>query len=472
MTKYKVSKTQYAGRGLSATEHIETEQVIETYTKFLTAQDAAVDPAVKKILKKLDISRIPGLTEKILLTLYLTLFCPHTPNTTSKPKLELDFSRLPGLHDYQTPVADVDNTEEYQKCPALYEAIKAKRMSLVQQYYVIMEGFVDPEKIARRLQELLSGDSRLLEWQWADSIVSSRCLGIASAKVAQKMKNGTYTEGDEYEMLAELPGYRHKEVINTFEMPKDPDLVLVLGLDYCNHSAEPNARWELNEAGAIELVSTRDISPGEEITISYGPEKANQELYYAYKFTQTGNPNWMITMNMIPDDEPANLKHYWATARSIPVSHRSVRFTNSTKAIARTETQIAEELELNPRDLADSLSRFWTPLFALDQEGTNNLLMLYLSSNPQCIQNPQAITEAFLQPLAKADRAIKKIILLYTKNAIGLFRSQCAKKLGEPELPGLPGILRADEQRGAQSLLARLASVEDNTAIFASSALP
>jgi len=60
---------------------------------------------------------------------------------------------------------------------------------------------------------------------------------------------------------------------------EEKDAALLLGLcSLCNHSYEPNARFELRPAGlTIEFIALRDIAAGEEITINYNGDPASQE---------------------------------------------------------------------------------------------------------------------------------------------------------------------------------------------------
>ena len=56
-------------------------------------------------------------------------------------------------------------------------------------------------------------------------------------------------------------------------------LSMIPVVDYCNHSDEPNARIVVREDQAVELTSTRQIRPGEQICISYwsGGQPLNSE---------------------------------------------------------------------------------------------------------------------------------------------------------------------------------------------------
>jgi len=81
-------------------------------------------------------------------------------------------------------------------------------------------------------------------------------------------------------------------------------VALVPGLDFCNHSSAANALWTVLDdkpiaqmkpgdgPGDITLWVTASKPPpaGTEIAISYG-DKSNEELLFAYGFTEEGNPH-------------------------------------------------------------------------------------------------------------------------------------------------------------------------------------
>lgn len=55
-------------------------------------------------------------------------------------------------------------------------------------------------------------------------------------------------------------------------------------IEFCNHSDTPNAAIRLDKGGVVELVASRHIKPGEEITITYWPEdrglSSEQSLFF------------------------------------------------------------------------------------------------------------------------------------------------------------------------------------------------
>lgn len=62
--------------------------------------------------------------------------------------------------------------------------------------------------------------------------------------------------------------------------------------DLANHAFQHNATYALSiSQGTFELKSCRAINPGDAICISYGEDKANDELMRDYGFFVPGNPN-------------------------------------------------------------------------------------------------------------------------------------------------------------------------------------
>lgn len=59
----------------------------------------------------------------------------------------------------------------------------------------------------------------------------------------------------------------------------DAFIAIVPLIDFANCSADPTATCRLAEDGAVELVVTRDLSKGTEVTISYGSQSQEQQMY-------------------------------------------------------------------------------------------------------------------------------------------------------------------------------------------------
>jgi hypothetical protein len=61
----------------------------------------------------------------------------------------------------------------------------------------------------------------------------------------------------------------HSEVTEWTQLP----VSIIPVIDFCNHATSPSARVELN-GGEVQLIANRDISPAEEVTISYWTEES------------------------------------------------------------------------------------------------------------------------------------------------------------------------------------------------------
>ncbi|CCG82532.1 SET domain protein [Taphrina deformans PYCC 5710] len=271
-TFYKLGSTSYAGQALFATEYVPSETTIGTFRSYLTAQDSVLDASVKAHLKTLDFSDLPSLNEKLVLTLYLSIH--HSSSECCASHHEIAMDQLPST--IQNGVWTADDLGLSQLGPA----IEAKRRVLERQW-----------------SSLASKVCTFEAWKWADSIVSSRCLGFAEVPLIHLR-----TMHNVEEIL--LEHYTSLEVSQMFDLPRRPNLVLVPVLDLCNHAGpHRNARWDLDPSGRPHLLSTRQIEPGEEITISYGDEKTNDELFFNYGFVVPDNPNWSITLRLSPPSD-------------------------------------------------------------------------------------------------------------------------------------------------------------------------
>lgn len=67
----------------------------------------------------------------------------------------------------------------------------------------------------------------------------------------------------------------------------DDEIVLVPGIDMASHSPSPTCKV-IHKDGCYELVTTRAVTPGEELTIDYGP-LSNDELLGNFGFTTDNN---------------------------------------------------------------------------------------------------------------------------------------------------------------------------------------
>ena len=124
------------------------------------------------------------------------------------------------------------NVESLEGTP-LGASVKAMRNNISRQIRSVMRAIrkLDPPAI---LLSLSPGDLEQ-SWAWAHSVVMTRS-GLL----------------------------RTSEVSDWTQLP----VSIVPVIDFCNHSNEPAAKIEVKD-GEVQLISLRDINPGEEITISY-----------------------------------------------------------------------------------------------------------------------------------------------------------------------------------------------------------
>lgn len=91
------------------------------------------------------------------------------------------------------------------------------------------------------------------------------CKDISAGEVFEASET-LRVPADQREFLDQTSVYDHY-----FEWQDDALIALSI-CNFLNHSGEPNADFEINEAGIIEFKAVRFISKGDEITISYGAD--------------------------------------------------------------------------------------------------------------------------------------------------------------------------------------------------------
>ena len=87
-----------------------------------------------------------------------------------------------------------------------------------------------------------------------------------------------FAKGEAVEVCptVELPGSEANGTLADYVFDSgrgDSSVVLLLGYGMLyNHSYDPNLDYEQEGTAAVAFVATRDIAPGEELTITYGEE--------------------------------------------------------------------------------------------------------------------------------------------------------------------------------------------------------
>jgi hypothetical protein len=106
------------------------------------------------------------------------------------------------------------------------------------------------------------------EYGWASSVLLSRATSGGAGRAAAAAAGGSAA----------------------------PPFTLVPVMDCINHSLEPNCEYTYDPtAGDFTVTSTRTVSQGEEMTISYGP-LSNARLLRLYGFALPSNPHDTVTL--------------------------------------------------------------------------------------------------------------------------------------------------------------------------------
>ncbi|KAI8890691.1 SET domain-containing protein [Backusella circina FSU 941] len=86
----------------------------------------------------------------------------------------------------------------------------------------------------------------------------------------------------------------------TEEMEVTKGKVMLPMFDFANHAQTPTMRWTLTHRG-VELTSLVDIDADQELLLSYGVDKPNQELIFLHGFTIKDNPvHSRIHLSILP----------------------------------------------------------------------------------------------------------------------------------------------------------------------------
>jgi hypothetical protein len=96
------------------------------------------------------------------------------------------------------------------------------------------------------------------------------------------------------------------------ELPRSGE-AMVPCLDMANHSATPNAYYDENRQDEVVLLPRPGVrlSPGDEVTISYGETKSAAEMLFSYGFIDldaTTGEGLVLPLNPFPDDPLAKAK--------------------------------------------------------------------------------------------------------------------------------------------------------------------
>lgn len=274
--KYATKSTEHAGYGLFCEARIEAGEVFATFDQYISAQRIlATDDRLCEYLRGLDFEALPALNEKLILTLYLALHSAGS-GTADNCEFRSAIDALP--REVQNGVwtdLELSQTE-------LSQAVQAKQRGLSQQWSALASDICDFDV-----------------WKWADSIITSRSIGLAGARVDAAWHSSFV-----------CPTFSEASCAEMFDIGSVADIVLVPTLDLCNHAGpRRNARWDLRHPSEeLILISEKAIEKGDEITISYGDDKTNTELFFNYGFSVPGNPNWSFFITLEAPESLSNVE--------------------------------------------------------------------------------------------------------------------------------------------------------------------
>ncbi|KAI8137815.1 hypothetical protein BJV82DRAFT_634147 [Fennellomyces sp. T-0311] len=275
-----VAETEYAGHGLLAKESISNDgmTLVHIPHNMLITATRAIKNNLElcEALSKIDeedletFVRLPQ-QERFTLRLFLALqkFSSKQKSSFWKPYIDV----LPSLDDIRkTSILFLDDEgSRTLDGTGLSMPLRAKRMFLKQELEVV-----------KTAVEWMTFDM----WLWANAIFWSRAISVGSSNTDDL-------------------GY---------------DTVLLPFFDFANHSMDPTIRWEPTKDGGIDLTPL-DRWRGNELFLSYGDDKPNQELLYLYGFTLGWKPSMTAPFaNFFDMQDPASqVKISWVSQLKRPV---------------------------------------------------------------------------------------------------------------------------------------------------------
>ncbi|KAF9080034.1 hypothetical protein BGX23_002756 [Mortierella sp. AD031] len=198
------------------------------------------------------------------------------------------------LPDVSTPVTlDPDLVRGYLAGTLLLDSVCAKRSKLEAEFEYLSGnlGVFEDWPVRPMLENFI----------WADAIFWSRVLSFQT----QWAENGTNTStnSDKQKQQNGSESSQEQEQINSSD-----DMHMVPYLDFANHAAQPNIRWEVDSDGLRVwgqeslLLDSKNGPTEQEVFLSYG-NKPNTELLFLYGFTLHDNPTQFLTLAMPMDED-------------------------------------------------------------------------------------------------------------------------------------------------------------------------
>ncbi|BFZ57964.1 hypothetical protein PYCC9005_005021 [Savitreella phatthalungensis] len=271
--------------------------------------------------------------EKWILSLALVLAISSSHNDSSHP-WEVYARSLPGPHP-QSGVWDHDHLAQRSlQATSIGAAIEAKQRVV---------GSVEV-------------------WAWAESIVSSRSIGVGDAREADV----SLTEADEV-----VGGLIERG------LPEVCDLLLVPLLDMCNHADDHTVVWDIDSHDNVILHAKRPLEEGDELTLSYGNDKTNAELFFNYGFVLDANsrkPSHTYTLQLPDPQHDGNaIQGFWRN-----VTHTIGLSPRVTFKVRSQQSDAAEQQEAD----------YWADIIPDDE----HVAAVYLATEPTLLQDDAIFT--------------------------------------------------------------------------------
>jgi hypothetical protein len=265
-----VKRTPTTGNGLYFDANKTTNPLVKVPNDMVMTGKGVLEmaesrPFLSKMLRKDDAGRdIPQdqpirLPPRKLLARFLVYQMLSIRRGTPDDKFAAWIRCLPPSRDIHLPFTWMDEELDSLAASSIYDAVLAKRGAMKLTYMDLFSNEKFREEIAeyvksgpRQLRNQIDAEVTFHDWQLVEEWILSRSLSIP-----QKAP-----EGEVYEEVALVPV-----------------------VDLCNHGAHPTARYDVDEYGNVFLILCEEkMSPGQEITITYGPDKGSGEFLFNYGF--------------------------------------------------------------------------------------------------------------------------------------------------------------------------------------------
>jgi hypothetical protein len=322
-----------------------------------------------------------------------------------------------------------DETKAYiaSTNPPLNTALTSKLRTLTRE-------FISAESIFA--SHLCKSPVDLKHWIHADLLYHTRVLDLGDA--IDSLKSPSSTEGPQQEWA----GINVMEDIDRYH--------LVPLLDLANHSGEANARWRpvfLGSGGlGVELIATKPIKNGEEVTISYAEARDTEELFFTHGIPPPPSSSTTIQLirpeldTELPSEVPMVLGKLGIKGRGVIRVDSGGGADGLDSVVPKENDRLA--LLLIHGVLVGGDSGGTGATVEIDEEGT--MLVSLLGSEARAFAMPEE--SAGLSELLSSNDAVANAA---RKNLIGLVRDDI-KAINGADSEGVNALLvkMASERRG------------------------